>query len=260
MDLREYNFNELIKISVEQGGLAQFVYKYRDLNPNTDKIFETSKLWFSNPSDFNDPFDCQVIVDTKNSEDEIANFLKQNALGMSSVDVKKFSRLWSKNPTEWNKIVSNKIHKSANEKGVCTFASNNNNILIWSHYTNSHKGICLKFDILADTNFFSVPFHVQYSKDYPYYNHLKDNSQLVKYLMQTKADIWQYEGEVRVVKLTAGAYEFKKESLKEICFGCNCTKDDIDRVKSSVNTNNFNVVFTKAAKAATQFSLNIKRL
>jgi Protein of unknown function (DUF2971) len=261
MDLKEHNFNELVKISVDQGGLPQFVYKYRALNSNTEKIFETLKLWFSNPLDFNDPFDCQVIVDTKNSENEIANFLRQNALGMSSSDVKRFSRLWSKNPAGWKEMVSNTIHKSVNEKGVCCFASNNDNILMWSHYTNSHKGICLKFDVLADTDFFSVPFHVNYSKDYPYYNHLKDNSQLVKHLMQTKADIWQYEGEVRVLKLTAGAYEFKKEALKEICFGwCNCTTDEIKRIKNLVQANNFNVVFTKATKSAEQFSLNIKKL
>lgn len=260
MDLKDFNFTELVKISVEQGDLPQFIYKYRALNTNTDKIFENSELWFSNPYDFNDPFDCQVIVDTKNSEVEIANFLRQNAPRMLSADVKKFAKVCSKNPIKWNKMVTTTIYKSINKKGVCCFAGNNDNILMWSHYTNSHKGICLKFDILADSDLFSFPFHVKYSKDYPYYNHLKDNSQLVKFLMQTKADIWEYEGEIRVLKFNAGIYQFKKKALKEICFGCNCTQDDITRVKNLVAANNFNVVFTKATKATKQYRLNIKKL
>ncbi|HET7117893.1 MAG TPA: DUF2971 domain-containing protein [Hanamia sp.] len=212
------------------------------------------------PYDFNDPFDCQVIVDTKNSAAEIANFLRQNAPGLSSEEIKRYSKTWSNNPIEWNRMVSKKIHESVNEKGVCCFVSNNDNILMWSHYTDSHKGICLKFDILADVDFFTAPFHVKYSKDYPYYNHLKDNSQLVKSLMQTKADIWEYEGEIRVLKLTAGSYQFKKEALKEICFGCNCTKEDIQRIKNLITTNNFNVVFTKATKEAKQYGLSIKTI
>ena len=261
MNLKELSFSELVKLSVDQGQLPRYIYKYRALNSNTEKIFTDSKLWFSKPNDFNDPFDCQVIVDTKNTDDEIANFLRQNAPTMSSKDVKHFSRLWSKNPVKWNQMVSKTIQDSVNEKGVCCFAGNNDNILMWSHYTDSHKGICLKFDVLADTDFFSVPFQVLYSKDYPYYNHLKDNSKMVKFLMQTKSDIWNYEGEIRVVKLLAGAYTFKSEALVEICFGCNCINDEIQKIKSLISTTKFKgISFTKAVKTKNHYGIEIKKL
>jgi Protein of unknown function (DUF2971) len=261
MNLQELSFSELVKLSVDQGQLPKYVYKYRPLNINTEKIFTDSKLWFSKPNDFNDPFDCQVIVDTNNTENEIANFLRQNKPSMVSKDVKHFSRLWSKNPNDWHQMVNKTIHESVNEKGICCFAGNNDNILMWSHYTDSHKGICLKFDVTADTDFFSVPFIVNYSKDYPHYNHLKDNSKLIKFLMQTKADIWKYEGEIRVLKLLSGAYSFKKETLVEVCFGCNCTKSDIQKIKGLVTTSNFkNVAFTKAVKTKNYYGLEIKQL
>ena len=234
MNHKEPSLSELIKLSVDQGQLPKYVYKYRAININTEKIFSDSKLWFSKPSDFNDPFDCQVIVDTNNTESEIANFIRQNDPLMASKNVKHFSRLWSKNPNDLHQMVNKKIHESLNEKGICCFAGNNENILMWSHYTVSHKGICLKFDVTADRDFFSTPFMVNYSKDYPHYNHLKDNSTIIKLLIQTKADIWKYEGEIRVLKPLSGAYSFRKETLVGVCFGCNGTKSDVQKIKGLV--------------------------
>lgn len=36
---------------------------------------------------------------------------------------------------------------------------------MWSHYAQDHKGICFKFDIKEDSNFFSPLITVEYKKE-----------------------------------------------------------------------------------------------
>ena len=46
----------------------------------------------------------------------------------------------------------NKVAKRvAQRKGIACFLSNCDNLLMWAHYADSHKGVCLKFNILEDT-------------------------------------------------------------------------------------------------------------
>ncbi len=260
MATTQYTIPELVKIGVQQGQIPQYLYKYRKLSDTTDLIFTESKLWFSKPSDFNDPFDCQLTVDTKNTEMEIAIFLQKNAPGMNPNEIKRLSKEYSKNQSQWYKMVTTIISNKVNSNGICCFAGSNDNILMWSHYTDSHKGICLKFDVLEDPDFFSIPLLVNYCTEYPYYNHLKDHTTLVKSLIQTKAKIWEYENELRVLKPSIGAYPYKKSALKDVCFGCNCSKSEINRIKSLVKANGFNVTFTKTAKASKKFELKIKNV
>jgi hypothetical protein len=261
MNFKEANFNQLVRYSVNQGELPRYLYKYRQLENFTDQIFTNSQLWFSTPPALNDPFDCQITIDTNNTPQEIANFLRLNAPSMPINQVIYFSEQWSQNPSGWKQMVRETVQGGINEKGVCCFAGHNDSILMWSHYTDSHKGICLKFDVLADTDFFSVPIIVKYRKDYPDYNHVRDNSKLIEHLMQTKSNVWHYEDEVRVLKFSFGAYAFKKEALTEVCFGCNCSKSEIYRITDLATSSGFkNLLFTKAEKFEKKYGLVIKNL
>jgi hypothetical protein len=46
----------------------------------------------------------------------------------------------------WNKELSEKL---SNRRVLCLAASHNT-LLMWSHYCNSHKGVCLEFEALTD--------------------------------------------------------------------------------------------------------------
>jgi hypothetical protein len=260
MDLKQKGLSELVAMGIDQNNYPRYVYKYRAINNNTDLIFAESSIWFSTPSNFNDPFDCQITINTNNTIDEIANFVRQNQPSMPEFEVMKIAQGCFKNPGFWKDIVNKTVWASLNEKGVCCFAGNNNNILMWSHYSDSHRGICLKFDMLEDVEFFTPPIKIKYSEDYPYYNHIRNNSKMVESLIQTKSNMWQYEGELRVLKTKAGAYNFKKEALKEITFGCNCSDTEIKRVIDLVLANGFTVEFTKATRNAKKFLLDIKKI
>ena len=68
---------------------------------------------------------------------------------------------------------------------------NPDNLLLWAHYSASHTGVCLKFDITKDEDLFALTFAVKYSKDYPKFDYLKERDQLVDKAMRTKSIHWK---------------------------------------------------------------------
>jgi hypothetical protein len=108
---------------------------------------------------------------------------------------------------------------------------NPKNLLLWAHYSSSHKGICLKFDITKDPDFFSLTFPVKYSTEYPVFDYLTEREKLVNKAVLTKSDHWKYEGEIRTLQKTFGKYSFKKECLTEIIFGCKSDPKEIAEIR-----------------------------
>ena len=91
---------------------------------------------------------------------------------------------------------------------------------MWSHYADSHKRVCLTFDIEKDLDFFSIPYEVDYLSHYPKISpfNVPENKE-VQMILATKSDEWAYEKEVRIIKNKdntpkfRGAIEFKPEAL-----------------------------------------------
>ena len=40
----------------------KFLYRYFPINGSTESIFKDNELWFKNPNEFNDPFDCRPLL------------------------------------------------------------------------------------------------------------------------------------------------------------------------------------------------------
>ena len=87
-----------------------------------------------------------------------------------------------------------KSRDEMNRRGVLSFSSKWNNPLLWSHYADKHKGICLGFDVVAaDEN----TIYVEYANERlppP----LKLDASFALNLLRTKFAGWEYEGEVRI--------------------------------------------------------------
>ena len=84
-------------------------YKYRPLlqgideHPFTASIFEKRELWFSAPSEFNDPFDCNLRLHVDDSTDEewiayIDLMMKESPGERAALESFKEGKLWRSNP------------------------------------------------------------------------------------------------------------------------------------------------------------------
>jgi hypothetical protein len=129
---------------------------------------------------------------------------------------------------------------------------------MWAHYCDKHKGVCMKFDILADPDFFMIPFLVEYKKDYPIYNYFRYREGMAKFLLESKSIDWEYEQEIRVMKQGPDHYKFKKESLVEIIFGVRTTENDRNTIVAALAENSYiNIKFSLCSISDSKFELEL---
>lgn len=117
--------------------------------------------------------------------------------------------------------------------GILCFGRSWENPVIWSHYADKHRGMCLGFDILDK---YAIP--VKYIADRTavrFLDGVKSNGVDPKYvldLMRSKYKAWSYENEIRMF---VGLDEAEKDSgmffypfgselmLREVILGPRCT-------------------------------------
>lgn len=87
--------------------------------------------------------------------------------------------------------------KRANwDYGIICFSQNNSNPVQWAHYSDSHKGLCLGFDI-PDVSLIEIDYISRRASENEFkeaLEHKKEN--FVKYMLSKKYKHWEYEEEV----------------------------------------------------------------
>ena len=118
--------------------------------------------------------------------------------------------------------------------GVLCFSRTWDNPVLWSHYADKHRGICLGFDVPDE-----LLLKVRYVSERLPSNALtegtvQDREEFMKQLLGTKFAHWKYESEVRIFvkKDTDTGLHFTDFSdnltLKEIIVGMQATTTEID--------------------------------
>lgn len=202
INTKELSKKEILKL------MPRKVFKYYSINENTISVLENHKLWFSTPNSFNDPFDCKINIDFGKTKSEInKNLMKyyQELLNDNEIN-ESFKRLAWKTK-KFNNVFNLLTHYSfANRLGVCCFSEVPDSPLMWSHYSNSHTGICLKFLNTTRNIVYDNLIPVQYYKEYPKYILSKTENirSLLLQCVSSKSDDWDYEFEWRAVTATGG--------------------------------------------------------
>lgn len=204
------------------GFIPTTVFKYLDLSQNHNKqSLLQNYLWFSDPTSFNDPFDCTTPFSYDLlSEDEVfckryyndfsytiypdisdsqrREFVETNVKNMLSQKGNKeyFENLYKES-------IFDKHIAAIKEWGVLCTCMINDNILLWSHYASNHTGICLSINTnnflenLEDPGIGEVKYD-NFPLIYPPFTH--DVSEVDKSfppIFLNKAPFWSYELEYR---------------------------------------------------------------
>ncbi|MEZ5436025.1 MAG: DUF2971 domain-containing protein [Pseudomonadales bacterium] len=109
--------------------------------------------------------------------------------------------------------------------GVMCISEIPDDILMWSHYSDSHKGIC----IVLDRKFLPTAHPVNYEKSRPTVNPIIDTPEvMLDRSMFTKSDHWFYEKEWRVLQYERGAsaYQFPEKILVGILLGAQISEEN----------------------------------
>lgn len=211
--------------------LSNKLYKYKPLNTRTIQTIVNSVVYFALPDSLNDPFDCRLRPTSYEGTDEEYRAYFTNLWKCKPSDPMEISRRVDeviirkqlhRDPksmdANWDEVQSS-VNK---RRGVFCLAADPANILMWSHYGDSHKGCCLEFS--TDANVFKAARKVNYPPIYPNHRFLDfvgNDELLLNLTIFTKANLWEYEKEWRVLDdgKGAGLCSFDQEALTGIIFG-----------------------------------------
>ncbi|MGX7666071.1 DUF2971 domain-containing protein [Flavobacterium pedocola] len=213
--------------------LPEFFYKYTKIE-NVIKTLENKTIWFSSPKDFNDPFDCNIkLIDFTPSEEDIVKLINEKVAGNRALRRKEIQKN-KQNPFRIKNQMNEQFQEVFYSSGVCCFSEINDDILMWSHYAENHKGICLKFNS-SISNIADMTAKVKYSPTFEKEKFFSGDPYSVYHLVFTKSNNWFYEKEIRAVKmLYNGKIEFDIMNLTEIIFGCKTEETNIKLIKKLI--------------------------
>lgn len=207
-------------------------YKYMrfdgspDCIRNLKTLIVDSNFYLSSPSDFNDPFEFRFRV-TRDPD---------------AAAVRKRLRHWASTQPTWKSLankkretwISNMMASLPNvmddpktferhRHGVTCLASDPRDLLMWAHYADSHKGICVQFRTAFDPGIFAAAQPVDYCDDYPELSWPRMNGETLKAILVRKAKRWAYENERRIVfvDVPTRLLPFQSSCLSGIILGCN---------------------------------------
>lgn len=204
------------------------IIKYVPFSMNALKILINAEIYFGQLNKLNDPFegDFNLEMFPPTSPQQFITF---------------YSRFLNLQPNEINDIIEREDRNIKDDAltfakdlvqqlyGVTSFTLAKNNLLMWSHYADSHRGMCLVFD--------TVKLMGSLRANYPNYGSRSVGGNTVKYLnslptvtatfdandeiffgdikevLCSKLKMWEYEEEIRLIKSIGN-----KDGIREIAF------------------------------------------
>jgi len=226
------------------------IYKFQSFK--SEKSIENlrhGQIWFSKPEGLNDPFDCAISIIFTYPEEDMITFVREHYLedlrkkGKSGeISQRELQYLPNGKPSQelidqtekYLKETNQQRRKEFSQNGVACFTTEMNNILMWSHYADGHKGFCLEFD----TNYFKFNDklnlnEVIYNNSFPTLSPLDIVQKPLRVIepLITKSKDWEHEKEWRLItKEGNSAIEYNPKALTAIYFGCWITKENMEKI------------------------------
>jgi len=242
-------------------------------------LLADNKIYCSDPSTFNDPWDCKPHFNTEILEDPVErqNHVRwdvdlchrynrnMTAESIAQMETKLLAdrELLAKTIDQLSQQMWPAI--AARYRIYC-LGPDVGNLLMWSHYADNHRGICLEFSTRNEV--MCCPQPVEYLSTFPLIRaYSTDPYENLRPLL-VKADVWKYEKEYRLIAQERSAstphdtlmtdnnfLQLPQSALVSIIVGCLGPYDAVRRVVAQVHPT---LPVKKAIRVPNRFELQIE--
>lgn len=241
-------------------------YKYHKLNIYLYELLINQQFYMASHKELNDPYDCRFKI-TEEFVRELLNIITTSPKFNELIERWRKPEYYDENRRIWNEeslLGKASIEKplqlrnddeliayifeseenetkfnneliDAFEMTTVSFAviDEYNDLPMWAYYSDSFKGVRLKFDFLLDPenkHLCSIS-PVKYTK----WLRIRRYNDLVKATLH-KMHLWRNESEYRITEFKNKYISFKPEILKEITFGYNVPNNQMNSIILICNT------------------------
>ena len=209
------------------------LYKYQTLSAYSLASLVNNTVWLANPSSFNDPFDCAVTLDRKKFMESLEHAITRIGQQARPQDLagKDLTGVRPGDAEAYDEY-RNGIKALLQEMGVLCLSEVPDNMLMWSHYANHHRGFCVEYDFGEDTELKKIAHAVRYSGSIPSFSAADmvgpNRSESFEALWLTKAECWAYEREWRAIMPKGGKSYQAPSATRAVIFGARMP--ELDRI------------------------------
>jgi hypothetical protein len=256
----------------------QRLFRYQRFVPaRLDTLLTQRTIYFSSPDEFNDPWDCKpwftTPSDSGGRENIIQWFNRVSRKHHPDVDETLRAREIDRLRNDPNYLGS-KIEEASRaimaELGrryrVCCLTARPDCPLMWAHYADKHRGVCLEFDVWQRDLCSAIK--VEYRDTYPVFP-LDEGTDISPFY--TKSADWQYEQEYRLIaeeesmaysavtmKTKDGIYTLPPDTLKSIIIGAQASRSVHEQIGEMVSRSRSSVAVRVARCLPDRYQLVIE--
>jgi len=233
-------------------GMPAVLYKYRGWTTGYGKeSLMKRQVYFASPSEFNDPFDCTIPFKYRKSDLTPENIFRKavETFQMGQPTWSKAKIIAEARRSQLHRLIDDPEHmrnhselrKQHFEEQFCilSLSADNSNILMWSHYSQSHTGICIGYD--TQKLFDQVGGKlgpVIYQLDFPEFGLFDDvQTHFMKYA-NVKSEDWKYEKEYRAMRLTTNGkvVTLRPDTIREVILGIRMNNSEKKAITDHLKT------------------------
>lgn len=218
---------------------------------------------------FNDPFDLRPVFDLQAPNKAMRKGLERTAKRLephlSRAERRAKSRQMLKESLGARCLADT---QASFEEGMATFltekvgvlclTTKSDDILMWSHYADAHRGVCLEFEV--GENFAGEAQKVRYSNDrVPIVPYVDDTANAMSKALLTKSSHWSYEDEWRYlrVKHGPGRQAFDPHALTSVIIGAVASAETIQYIEQWIAQRRMHLEIRRAFLSRKAFAIDV---
>lgn len=253
------------------------LYHYEVFRPEyLEDLLVNQRVHFSNPKNFNDPWDCHAWFDTMRAYDAAyrASHIKAFQVRIPSMTEAQQSCYEGRLSADGDlfkgalETFAEITHDALAERWrIYCLTPHPDNLRMWSHYSDKHRGVCLEFD--ASIALIGNAYRVNYCDVLQTLDVLEITREDAFRVLINKSTEWSYENEYGILARDRAADKVTPQfmpitdreflllpplALTSIIAGC---RADFDEIKSLVEKHAPGLSVRRAVQAPDRYSLII---
>lgn len=254
--------------------MSEYLYRYFNVDYHDwlkDKewirrLLINREIRFTDINDFNDPFDCQILLNMNNANaEEIRQFYDKHLAPLQGSPT---FQQFSADPLLRN-IYAEGLRRSIKLDKlvrILCLSEKCDDILMWSHYANRHRGMVVGFkksklkpesivQVIYDDNYLSLSDFLNIT-NVPQ-DSQKANESSMKFYTR-KSTHWRYESEFRMFNLYKKEYDTLPEgTISEVIFGWKMPNEIKADIKSIIDSNKLDIPLRQTFLSPDRYFLDI---
>jgi hypothetical protein len=259
------------------GARIQMLYHYENFDAeHLEDTLVDQRVHVSNPKNFNDPWDCYPCFDTTRMTDPAfrARCIREvfpRIPGLPAARQQYYEAKLQADGHFFSEMLRTEFRESFRNTilerwRVFCLTPHPDMSLMWSHYADKHRGVCLEFD--ARHAVIGNAWQVQYSDALPMLDILALTGESAFRILVTKSPDWRYENEYRILARDGEAYEvaplpithndflsLPAGALTAVIAGC---RANFDEIKALMEKHAPGMPVKRAVQASDRYSLSIQ--